>query len=81
MPKSRTSVTVTTSTHLGDGHVAALSEVGQLRSALELALREAREVAAVTLLGLLLVDQPVEHCAAHRDALRLAARGEGREGM
>ena len=57
--------------HLGDGDVAALSEVGQLRSALELSLREASQVAAVTLLGLLLVDQPVEHRATHSDALRL----------
>ena len=60
-----------TKMHLCDCHVAAGSEVGELRSALELSLCEAREIAAVRLLDLLVIDQPVEHRATHSDALPL----------
>ena len=60
-----------TKMHLCDGHVAASSEVRELRAALELSLREAREIATIRLLDLLVIDQPVEHCATHSDALRL----------
>ena len=66
-----------TKMHLCDGHVAASSEVGELRSALELSLSEAREIAAIRLLDLLVIDQPVEHRATHGDALPLQREVRG----